>query len=1196
MIIERLDLIGFGRFTNFTLDLSAGPHRFHIVYGPNESGKSTSLRAISDWLFGFQGTLVDDYVHASRNLRVGGRIAEPESNQVLECIRRKGNKDTLLDADNKTKISSAPLEAMLQGIDKEAFKHQFGISHQQLVEGGNLILEGKGDLSEILFSAGAGLGRLQHIRQQIADHGKAIYTDRKSSTPRLYQSLDEWESLQAKLREQSLLPTTYDSKRAELARVKAKASSCASTLNRARKKLEELRSIQQAAGSFVQRRRLLEKLAPLKEVTPLAPGFTEKRRELQSTLAVAAQQVESLKCSSLTLQRQLEDIQVDEAWLTQEASIERLNRNITQHEQAAVATNEKRAKLAQVRERVAELTQHLGALDADDALPCEGLPATARAELVTLANQYSGVMQRVTDAEEKLHAAKTAARKLRNQLKTTSRPGSPSLLEDAIRSIGQPQPLLAAQSRAAAQVDVARENANAKLQQLTGFDGMLEQAVALSLPPRSSINARIATIDAARQSLQALEEAIRITDESRDRVQQRILDQSAQSSLPDPAHVESLRVQRDQWLGGLLDASTQGIAFPVKQAIELRDHVFELDRIHALRHQHHDHVLRREQDDRQLQQLDEQILKQREERETLRRTLASAMDDWRALWSEIGVVAGDIDEMRSWCQMHQQVVEAASELSQRCIEWQLATDAVDRAAVTLRSAIKVSLAQSKPAAVAAIGPSDSMLFDLDDEPAEEFVDWPSDTQCVSTLHAYATRLSRELESSFQAYEALSSRCESAVRECEGSQADFDAARSRLEAWQQRWSSAVEPLSSLGAVTPDSVDMLLKSVEEIARLRRDAVAIEDELDELRSGQAAFRDSVFAVARTCAPQWLEVEPSDDEITLVTRMLAVVKMQRENQKKRDLLLEQLNQTQAAAVKSADQCRQIQTQLEQMCVEADCDAVEGLAECERRSDERRQLIEKIDAIEASLSSLARGRSIDDFENLAAQYAAVSIDSEIETIHREIEAGEREQEETQQTVGQLSAEMRKMDGSDQAAQWLQQQQSLMAKIRREAEEYAKLAIAQDVLAKAIETYRRANEGTVLAKAGQYFSRMTCQQYRSLQVEFDSDDKPQLYAIRSESHSAVPAARLSDGTADALYLAMRIASLDVHLHKNHPIPLIIDDCLIQFDDQRATAVLEILSELSLRTQVILFTHHDHVIELATARLAKDHFHLHCLEA
>jgi len=92
----------------------------------------------------------------------------------------------------------------------------------------------------------------------------------------------------------------------------------------------------------------------------------------------------------------------------------------------------------------------------------------------------------------------------------------------------------------------------------------------------------------------------------------------------------------------------------------------------------------------------------------------------------------------------------------------------------------------------------------------------------------------------------------------------------------------------------------------------------------------------------------------------------------------------------------------------------------------------------------------------------------------------------------------------------------------------------------------------------------------------------------------VPAECLSDGTADALYLAMRVASLELRLNDERKMPLIVDDCLIQFDDQRAIEVLKMMSELSLRTQVILFTHHEHLVTLATSQLGKDGYHLHLL--
>ena len=67
-----------------------------------------------------------------------------------------------------------------------------------------------------------------------------------------------------------------------------------------------------------------------------------------------------------------------------------------------------------------------------------------------------------------------------------------------------------------------------------------------------------------------------------------------------------------------------------------------------------------------------------------------------------------------------------------------------------------------------------------------------------------------------------------------------------------------------------------------------------------------------------------------------------------------------------------------------------------------------------------------------------------------------------------------------------------------------------------------------------------------------------------------------------LYLALRLASLEAYLESHEPIPLVVDDILIQFDDDRATAALQALAELSRRTQIVLFSHHEHVCRLAQA--------------
>jgi uncharacterized protein YhaN len=70
---------------------------------------------------------------------------------------------------------------------------------------------------------------------------------------------------------------------------------------------------------------------------------------------------------------------------------------------------------------------------------------------------------------------------------------------------------------------------------------------------------------------------------------------------------------------------------------------------------------------------------------------------------------------------------------------------------------------------------------------------------------------------------------------------------------------------------------------------------------------------------------------------------------------------------------------------------------------------------------------------------------------------------------------------------------------------------------------------------------------------------------------------MSEGTRDQLYLALRLAALDLHLDHAHALPFIADDLFINYDDARSKAGLEALGELSRKTQVIFLTHHDHLL-------------------
>ena len=95
MKILELELLAYGPFTDTSLDLSGGDCGLHIVYGPNEAGKSSTLRAIHGLLYGIQTKTTDNFLHDNKKLRIGGRLSNAAGDE-LHFHRRKGNKDTLL--------------------------------------------------------------------------------------------------------------------------------------------------------------------------------------------------------------------------------------------------------------------------------------------------------------------------------------------------------------------------------------------------------------------------------------------------------------------------------------------------------------------------------------------------------------------------------------------------------------------------------------------------------------------------------------------------------------------------------------------------------------------------------------------------------------------------------------------------------------------------------------------------------------------------------------------------------------------------------------------------------------------------------------------------------------------------------------------------------------------------------------------
>ena len=136
-----------------------------------------------------------------------------------------------------------------------------------------------------------------------------------------------------------------------------------------------------------------------------------------------------------------------------------------------------------------------------------------------------------------------------------------------------------------------------------------------------------------------------------------------------------------------------------------------------------------------------------------------------------------------------------------------------------------------------------------------------------------------------------------------------------------------------------------------------------------------------------------------------------------------------------------------------------------------------------------------------------------------------------------------------------------------------------------------------MEKASHWFAEITGAAFSGITTSYDAGDQPVIAGQRSGgTNRTVPVEGMSEGTRDQLFLALRLAGLELHLADHEPMPLILDDLLVHFDDERSLRALTALHSFGQRSQVLLFTHHAHLVELAERQWGKHGFHLHQLSS
>lgn len=1158
MKILRLDLLAYGPFTRDSLDLGKGNEGLHVIYGPNEAGKSSALRALRHLLFGIPGQTADDFVHPYKDLRIGASIRTGNGSE-LEVIRRKGNAKTLRGPDDEQVIDEAILRHCLGGIDQETFEIMFGIDNAALVRGGRSMVEGGGDIGAVLFAAGAGLADLRAVQQALDEEAGALFLSKGKKA--INQALSDLEAARRTLKECQLPSSRWLAHEESLKSAQARNAEVARQLEDLRRRSHRLQRIRDALPAIARRKERRAELEPYAQALLLPDDFGKHRVAEQIKLEASEKAEMNAQADIREIDRQAEDHTVPRGLLEQATAIEELHRRLGSQEKALRDRSRLAAELQQMQVEARTILRELGRdleLDQAEALR---LTAPQRQKIQELGIQSQASVQ-LGDALKRIEELGRDLEDLQRQLANLPPVRDSGPLHKVITRLQQ-RGNLAEQWQADCQKLLAAEKrAAVDLQRLPVWSGTLEELERLPVPAIESIerfDAELASHENDRHIL--MQEGTRLDAESLD-LDRQLEQLELRQDVPTEDSLREARRQRDAGWRRLRQAWDRADAPPAELRDSYEADVETSDEIADRLRREADLVAKKAQCLKERERCEDQREKSARELEAVETRLQGSRQQWSALWQPLGIDPHPPREMRAWLRMYEALLSQAHAI--RAQREQLA--ALEQKMTESRRELSSGLpALGEPAMV-------------DGESLQALLD-----RCQDVVNRVT-----EAESSRQGLQKLLDAVE---KERDQARAAARIAEDELRRWRTQWSEAMAQLGLGTDASPSQANTVLDRLRDLFDKLDKADSHARRIEGIDDDSRRFSEDVAALAARLAPELVRCPADHAAIELNARLKdarAAHASQEALHRQRAAAAEKL----AAARASISACR---ARLDVMCREARCANVEELAEAERRSARRRDLEEKIKQTEEQILGLSAGASLAEF---LAEAEAVDPDALAEHIAQaqgQIDDLDKEKSHLDQTIGAESKELARMDGSAQAAAANEQVQCLVARISTDAERYACLRLAAVVLREAIERYREKNQAPVLKRASELFADLTVGSFEGLRVDFSDQGKPMLVGVRAGSKQTVLVQDgMSDGTRDQLYLALRLASLETYLDKHDSVPFIVDDLLINFDDDRAVAALKSLAQLSERTQVLFFTHHQHLVDLATSTLDDDVLFTHQL--
>lgn len=1155
MRINKIVLQAYGHFTDKTIDFTGQDKKLNIIFGPNEAGKSTVMRALDAFFFGFGHTSPDAFVHSYKDLAVRMEI-KAHSGTIYDLTRFKRKTNDLVDQNGQAVLPET-LNRIMSGLSRDMYANMFGLDHENVRHGAQEIFKAGGHLGETLFAAASGVNSLRSVLDTLRRQADALFKPRAHSRP-VWQNIQNISELNKKLMDKTTRPEDWNKIKSILSDLYKDRQALEQEISDLEAKLHGYDRIYKALPHISKHTHISGQLADLINIPKLSSDFTSKRTRIQTRINSLIQDKDNLEKDAHEYSRQLSSLTVNNHIIGLAPAIEHLYQKISgisdSRENISSIELEINLQTTLLEEKSAFLSRQIDDFNTEE-FRIDHRQVRAVEKLVKdLAMNTESLDQIARDIQETQQDQTTCSQQL------DSFPSVPDIkqLDSLSDSLSRARELQDQQKQAQSRIKKLTTRINNDLKTLQLWDGDLEQLTELTLPLAETIDVHDQKITQARQDMDYALKEMNDTEQRMEQVQWRLNSLDPDQSLPDPDALSKARALRSQgweiiksiWLNNIqeqekkrkfldvtgADNLSTGFEYSISRADEIADTLLK----------NADQVASRAGLLLEIQNL--QNTKHRQEAALHQKELEyqQAMTEWTELWTPLKISPLSPREMGAWTSKVKEILIQAQDLHSKSLDMQTVQNQIQT--ITTDAAQKMRDMDQKI-------PDDIQLESL--------------SLLLSTVRENAQKLVTDKQN----LEYHQNNIQKKLRKLEQKK---DELTGQLEKNQAKWHKTMSRLNIDPGQDPE------EARDEIS-IRQEIFQALTQIDKLKTQKQGEEKKCSEFARQTS-DLLEQTGLSDETSSAPEMILgniyqTLKSEQEQLRRKKDLETRLQEVQQKSTQANKEIRVLNGELAILMQEAMVSDPVELPDVEHKSALKKELESELKHLSSQLRELSAGESLKQFMAKALEFDIDELSGIISGIkdHRAEKKSQLEPLIIKITENELK--LKSMDGSSDVPELEQQIAEQKAILEDNVQHYVTLKLASDIMAAEIERYRSANQGPVLEKAGQIFQEITLGAFKSIMADYDEKGEPVIKAVKP-SGSGLLVEELSDGTRDQLFLALRLSGIYRYLDENPAFPFMADDILVHFDNERSSRTLSTLSQMADKTQVFFFTHHRHLIDLA----------------